>query len=316
MKIVGLSTYLPQGRVDNQHFSAATGRAPEWFLRLTGITERRRAERGENAGVLATRAVAGLRATHAELLSQVDYIIGCSYTPWDTVGTLAHVVQREFELTKARAIYISSACSSVFNALEIARSLLESRCSKVILVVAAEHNSLYSRDSDDQSGHLWGDGAAAMLLANGTSTGACLDVVDVLTAGLGHLGQGPAGVCLTPAQHGLVMPHGKDVFAHAVREMGNTANALLTKAGLIPADLDLLVPHQANLRIIDGVAQRIGIDREKVATSISLLGNTGCASTLITLQQHRENLRPGSNVLLVAFGGGYSSGGALLRVAA
>lgn len=314
MHINGLSEYLPEQVVDNQYFSDKTGKAPDWFEARTGMRERRRAGTGENATTMAVAAVESLRKSLPNGLGPVDLIIGGSYTPWDTLATMAHVVQRTFNLQDARALYISSACSSFLNAIEMAAAYFDSGRSKNALIVMAEHNSLYCKDDDFKSGHLWGDGAAALLLSKEKTPGTFLSVLDVTTQGLGHLGVGPEGVYLSVRDEGLVMPNGRDVFQHACRSMEEISRELLRKNGLSVEDVRLLVAHQANGRIISHVAETLGLPSDRVANTVQTLGNTGCASVPITLFRSRQLLRSGDNVLLIAFGGGYSSGGALARV--
>lgn len=260
---------------------------------------------------MAVAAARELARLEPSAMHDVDLIIGCTYTPWDTVGTLAHAVQRDLGITRARAFHLSAACSSVINAFEVVAAMFESGRSGVALVVAAEHNSRYARDRDEQSGHLWGDGAAAVLLRRGGA--GRLELIDVATAGLAHLGRGPEAVYLRPLADGLVMPFGKDVFGNACVEMETQARCLLSRNGLAPSDLRLVVPHQANQRILDRLSEALGLEPARVASSIASLGNTGCASTLITLQEHLCTLRSGDHLLIVVFGGGYSAGCALLR---
>jgi 3-oxoacyl-[acyl-carrier-protein] synthase-3 len=311
--ILDTASYLPEMVVDNHHLSQLTGREPEYFLRRTGIHQRRRVPRGENTNTLAVSAARALQLEHRDWMSEIDLIIGCSYTSWDLIGTVAHAVQRECALHKARAFTLSSACSSVVNALEVAAAFFDSGRSRRALIVAADHNSLYSDDADQQSGHLWGDGAAAILLASDADSSMRYQLLDVWSAGLGHVGLGPAGVALTPRGQGLVMPNGKDVFKHACQEMETAARTLMTRQGLQASDIRLLVPHQANQRIMDHVASQLGMSADQVASTIAQFGNTGCASSVITLVAHQSRLAAGDLALLVAFGGGYSSGAALLK---
>ena len=313
MYISGLAEYLPDRVVDNQYFSVHAGKPPEWFESRTGMRERRRAGPGENANTMAVDAVRRLAESLPTGLGEVDLIIGCSYTPWDTIATLAHAIQRQFQLKSARALYISSACSSFLNGLEMAAAYFESGRSHSALVVTSEHNSLYCNDDDPQSGHLWGDGAAAALVTRAALPSSFLDVLDVTTAGLGHLGEGPGGVYLAPRGAGLVVPKGRDVFQHACREMEDVGRKLLARHGLELAQGRLLVAHQANRRIVEHVAGKLGLEPERVAYTVETLGNTGCASVPISLARYRERLKSGYLVLMAAFGGGYSSGGALLR---
>jgi 3-oxoacyl-[acyl-carrier-protein] synthase-3 len=314
MYINGLSEYLPEQVVDNQYFSDKTGKEPAWFEARTGMRERRRAAPGENATTMAVEAVERLRASLPNGLGPVDLIVGGSYTPWDTLATMAHVIQRKFELQDARALYISSACSSFLNAIELAGAYFDSGRSKNALIAMSEHNSLYCKDEDFKSGHLWGDGAAALLMSKEKTPDTFLQILDVTTAGLGHLGVGPQGVYLSVKDEGLVMPNGRDVFQHACRAMEDLSRELLRKHGLSVSDVRLLVAHQANGRIISHVAETLGLATEQVANTVSMLGNTGCASVPISLYRYRHALRSGDYVILVAFGGGYSSGGALARV--
>jgi 3-oxoacyl-[acyl-carrier-protein] synthase-3 len=312
--INGLSEYLPEQVVDNQYFSERTGREPGWFEARTGMRERRRAGVGENANTMAIEAVARLQKSLANGLGSVDLILGGSYTPWDTIATIAHVVQRKFDLQNARALYISSACSSFLNALELAAAYFDSGRSKSALIVMSEHNSLYCKDDDPQSGHLWGDGASALLLSKEQTADTFLKIVDVTTAGLGHLGVGPEGVYLCVRGEGLVMPKGKDVFQHACRAMEDVSREMLRKHNLQPSDIRLFVAHQANRRIVNHVSETLGLDASRVASTVETLGNTGCASVPISLLRYRHTLHSGDYVLMVAFGGGYSSGAALARV--
>ncbi|MFN2317903.1 MAG: 3-oxoacyl-ACP synthase III family protein [Gemmatimonadales bacterium] len=311
LRVSSLATYLPSGSVDNAHFSRITGRDPSWFESRTGIQTRRRASPSENTNTMAIAAARELLSLEPSLAGEVDLIIGCTYTPWDTVGTLAHAVQRDLGIIQARAFQLSSACSSVMNAFEIVAAMVESGRSHVALVVAAEHNSGYADDGDQNAGHLWGDGAAAAVLRGGGP--GRLEVVDVATAGLANVGRGCEGVHLRPLEDGLVMPFGRDVFTTACEEMEAQARGMLDRNGLAPADLRLLVPHQANQRIHDRLAVALALDPCRVASTMASLGNTGCASTLITLHNQLQFLDAGDYVLLVTFGGGYSAGCALLR---
>lgn len=314
MYISGLSEYLPERVVDNQFFGDRTGRDPAWFETRTGMRQRRRAGEGENANTMAIEAVSRMASSQPGILDGVDLILGGSYTPWDTIATIAHVVQRQFELTNARALYISSACSSYLNSIEMAAAYFETGRSRKALIIMSEHNSLYCKDDDPQSGHLWGDGASATLLTKEPETGTFLKILDVTTAGLGHLGAGPEGVYMAPRGEGLVVPKGRDVFQNACRSMEEESLGILKRNGLTLDDVKLFVAHQANKRIVDHVAQTLGLPAERVANTVETLGNTGCASVPISLYRYRHTLKSGNLVVLVAFGGGYSSGVALARV--
>lgn len=313
MYLYGISEYLPERVVGNEYFGERAGRAAKWYERLTGMRERRRAAPGENANTMALSAVERLVAASPGILDNVDLIIGGSYTPWDTIATIAHVVQRKFELRHARALYVSSACSSFLNAIELTLAFFESGRSTDALLVMSEHNSLYGSDDDPRSGHLWGDGAAAVLLSRSPRPGSFMSISDVTTAGLGCLGFGPEAIYCAPRADGLVMPQGKDVFEQACVAMADATRDLLARNGLAAEDMRLLVAHQANGRILEQVAQNLHLRPDRIASTVETLGNTGCASIPITLARHRHLLKKGDWVALTAFGGGYSAGAALAR---
>lgn len=304
--------YLPQRVVDNEYFSGLTGRPTLWFEQLTGIRERRRAAEGENANTMAVAAVENLLREAPGCLDGVDLIIGASYTPWDTIGTIAHVIQKHFHVQHARALYLSTACSSFIDALDVVVAYFQSGRARKALVVAVEHNSLYSSDSDEKSGHLWGDGAAAMVLSR-EPLGQGMEVVDVRAVGRADVGRGPEGIKMTPHKDGLVMLYGKDIFMHACREMVAVTQDILERNRIAVEDVRLLVPHQANKRIIDCVLEHLQLPSQRVAMTIAELGNTGCASVAITYHRSWQSLAAGQIGVLVTFGGGYSAGAALIR---
>lgn len=310
MFILATSEYLPRRVVDNEYFGTLLGKPPTWFVERTGIQQRRRAASDENVHTLGIAAVAALRDAGASLAG-VDLIVAASYTPLDTIGTLAHVIQREFHLSGAKAIYLSTACSSFLDALDIVGMYFRAGGARKALIVAAEHNSAHSRDDDVSSGHLWGDGASAVLL---DSTGECarFQVLRVETKGLAEQGHGPEAVSLT-AKSGLTMPHGREVFQRACQEMTAAVRSVLASGGAGVRDVRLVVPHQANKRIIDHVAKELDLPLDRLALTIDTLGNTGCASVAISLHRYSGQLAPGELAVLVTFGGGYSVGAALLR---
>ncbi|MFO1466215.1 MAG: ketoacyl-ACP synthase III [Steroidobacteraceae bacterium] len=278
----------------------------DWFVRRTGIEERRRAGADETSSSMAIAAVRDLLAGIGQWPAPVDLVISASYTPHDTIGTTAHQVQREFALRDAKVFELSSACSSFLNALEVAVTFIEAGRSKCALIIATEHNSHFS---DDESNHLWGDGAAAVLLAPGGPW----RVLSTMTRGRADLGKGPAAVRMQPRGGGLSMPHGREVFQNACEEMEQISREICAGAKLAPGDLSLVVPHQANLRILQVLAEKLRLDPARIAVSIDKLGNTGSASVPITLHRNESRVPPGGRVLLVSFGGGYSVGAALLE---
>ena len=313
MFIDSIGHYLPQTLVPNDYFLNVNGLTDEWIYTRTGIKTRTKASEEENTNTMAINAVKVAIEDLPYSLQDVDLIVGASYTPYDTVGTMAHNIQREFNMENAKSVYISSACSSVINALEIVEGYFASGKSEHALVVASEQNSLYSDDTNEKSGHLWGDGAAALFISKNALAKGQASIIDIYTKGLGHIGRGIAGVYLHPTNGGLLMPYGKDVFVHACNYMIDALEIVLERNKIDVNELDYIIPHQANIRIIDHIAKSLEISDEKMLTNIEELGNTGCASTLITLSQNMDKMKKGTKVGFTVFGGGYSCGSLLIE---
>jgi 3-oxoacyl-[acyl-carrier-protein] synthase-3 len=246
-------------------------------------------------------------------LADVDLIVGATYTPHDTIGTLAHAVQRFFDIPEARVVSVSSACSSFINALEIVEGYFATNKARKAIVIASEHNSAYADDMDAQSGHLWGDGAAAVFVSKERLSDDDIEILDLNTTGLGHIGKGTEGVCLKPNDGGLTMPFGRDVFTNACKYMLSEVKNILEKNRLTPEEIVHLIPHQANSRIIAQLREALSLHNGEVIMNIEETGNTGCASTAIALSQNWKKFLKSELVVIAVFGGGYSSGAMLLR---
>src|SRR5664280_2168186 len=159
MYVNAASHYLPETTIPNEYYTKLTGLTDEWIFKRSGIRTRTRAGADENTNTMSVEAVEAAICRLPYPLGDVDLIVGATYTPYDTVATLAHAVQNHFPFRRARALSVSSACSSFLNALEIVEGYFATNKAHRAIVVAAEHNSAYSDDMDIQSGHLWGDGA-------------------------------------------------------------------------------------------------------------------------------------------------------------
>jgi 3-oxoacyl-[acyl-carrier-protein] synthase III len=305
---------VPSGRVDNAAFSALTGRDAEWFVARTGIHSRSRAASTETTTSMGIAAVRDLLARQPDALQGVDLIIGSSYTPDDTLSTMAARVQREFGIAAARVYFLSTACSSFISALELAAIMLRAGEANKALIVVSEHNSRYSDDADAFSGHLWGDGAAAVVLSRDAS-GAAFTLEYARSRGVACAGKGPDAISLNPDQgrQGLVMQEGRDVFARACEYLAEEVRDAAAAVGLAIDDIRWLVPHQANLRILANVAKGLEIPMERCVITVDRLGNTGCASIPISIDHARPDIRSGDVIAAAAFGGGYSCGAAILR---
>jgi 3-oxoacyl-[acyl-carrier-protein] synthase-3 len=313
MYINAISHYLPSTIVGNGYYAQLSGLTEEWIFKRSGIRHRTKAASGENTHTMAIDAVNPLVGRLPYRLEDVDLIVGATYTPYDTVGTLAHAVQGHFNIPRAVVVTITSACSSFVNAVEIVEGYFATGKATKALVIASEHNLAYTDDSDERSSHLWGDGAGCAFISAGQCSPDDIRIVDVHTAGLGHIGKGIDGVYLRPSDGGLAMPHGRDIFIHACNFMAAEARDIVAKNSYVLGDVDYLVPHQANARIINHVAKALGLDNSKVISNIENTGNTGCASTVICLSQNWQRFMKDDLILVTVFGGGYSSGAMLLR---
>jgi len=247
-------------------------------------------------------------------ICDIDLIIFASYTPSDTIATTGHYIQREYNITNAKVFYISSACSSAINAMEIIRAFFTTELASKALLICADRNSSYSDDSDCMSGHLWGDGATAYFFSSNTHSGKEPQVIDIITQGLGHIGRGLQGVFLEPNNGGLKMPNGKDVFMQACTYIAQNTKDILDWSGYTLDDLTLFIGHQANMRILKNVVNQLGITEDKLLSNIEDLGNTGSASTLLVFAQNQANFLPGDLICLSVFGGGYSAGACLIKM--
>jgi len=312
--IINLVTnYLPNVVIPNDYFFENYGITNEEIIAKSGIKQRRRTLPNENTNSMAIEAVKKALPLLPFPIDEIDLIIGVSYTPYDTVGTLAHVIQKQFNIANAKCFTVDSACSSFVNALEIADCYFVNRKASKALVVISENNSAYSDDSDKNSGFLWGDGAAAVVLSNERHSDEDVEVIDINTTGLGNIGKSIEGVYLRPGNGGIKMPFGKDVFQYACTYMIQETEQILHKNDIPISQLNYLIPHQANKRITDYVAGKLKLKQSQLLTNIEHLGNTGSASTPIVLSQNWDRFKQNDTIAISVFGGGYSSGAVLLK---
>jgi 3-oxoacyl-[acyl-carrier-protein] synthase-3 len=306
--------YIPEERVDNAHFFELNGLTADWIEQRTGIRTRSKAAPEENINTMSLEAVRNaLPALSAYGIGDIDLIISASYSPYDTVGTAAHLVQHTFDISSAKAFYLSSACSSFLNALEIVDAFFHTGKASRALILSADKNSAYWNETDPQAGHLWGDAAAAFFLSNEQLADDEPQVIDIVTEGLGHISRGPEAVVLRPLHGGIGMPEGRDVFVQACTYMPRNLLLLLERNGLTLDNLSYLITHQANMRIMQNIAKQLNLPEEKVLHNIDELGNTGSVSSALLYAQNAHRFRPGDLVGLTVFGGGYSAGACLVH---
>lgn len=314
MYINAIGNYIPQNRIPNSYFEEVNGLTDEWIYQRTGIKSRARASEEETMEYMCKEAVKQSLAQLPYSITEVDLIVFASYTPSDTVGTTGHVIQREHQIENAKVFYISSACSSGINALEIIQSFMNSGLSSKALLICADRNSSFSNDADSISGHLWGDAAVAVFLSKEKQRSGEGEVIAVNTQGLGHIGKGPDGVRLPLPEATIVMPYGKDVFTYACTYISEHTQRILEENQYTIDDLTYFIGHQANMRIIKNVAQRLNLPVEKTLSNIEEMGNTGSVSSLLVLATNYTKFKSGDLICLAVFGGGYSAGACLIKM--
>ena len=315
--ITGWGKCLPPAVLANSDFETLMDTTDEWITGRTGIKERRiaAAETSDMAAVAGRRALAAAGITPDD----VDLVILATCTPDRLVPGAAAMVQEKIGAGSAGAVDVNAACSGFIYALVMGTALVRAGSADRVLVIGAEKLSTWIDLRDRSTAVLFGDGAGAVVLEPSDvpaglmaselgSDGALADILTVKGSGTEALVDG------TPGDTRIEM-EGREVFKRAVTTMGDAAARVLAAAGLDLADVDLLVPHQANARIIDATARRLGLGEERVFTNIGSYGNTSAASIPIALTEAVEQGRiaPGSDIVLVAFGGGLTWAAGLLR---
>lgn len=308
MYINAIGYYVPTERVDNDHFLDVNGLTSDWILKRTGIRTRSKAAPGESHNSMGLDAIEAALPSLPYNIKDVNLIVSAAYSVYDTVATLAHEAQKKYDIDGAKAVYASSACSSFVNGLEIIEGYFAMGKADKALLVCSEHNTYYSNESDPKCGHLWGDGAVAMFVSKDRVSDSDVKISHIYTCGLGNVSKGPEGVKLRPKEDGITMPDGRDVFIHACKYMIHALDEVTSPDGIYPSDLDYIITHQANKRIVAQVAHQLELGEEKFLNNIEELGNTGSASAAIVLAQNFDKFKKGDRIGLTVFGGGYSCG--------
>lgn len=319
--VTGVGMYVPEKVLDNKYFEAIIDTSDEWITTRTGIKERRILEKGATSD-LAANAVKDLLETTGTNPLDIDMILVATITPDMAFPNTAAMVQHKVGLNNAWGFDLSAACSGFLFAIQNAANLIESGAYKKIVVVGADKMSSIVDYTDRNTCILFGDAAAAVLLepSEDLSLGFQNSILHLDGSGeesLHILGGGS----LHPASHETVdkkmhymYQDGKAVFKVAVKGMADVSAEIMRLNNLKSEDVAYLVPHQANLRIIDATAQRMGIDKEKVMINIQKYGNTTAATIPLCLVEYYRagKLKKGDNLVLAAFGGGYTWGAGYL----
>jgi len=315
--ITALGAYAPPKVVTNADLERIMDTSDEWITTRTGIKRRHVAADDEFTSDLAFRAVEDLLRRHGDhALNGVDMVIVATNTPDALFPATAALVQHRFGL-KAGAFDLLAACPGWLYALGVAKSFVESgQCRKVLAIGAEALTKLVNWD-DRSTAVLFGDGAGATIIeAVPEPYGLKSMVLGADGSGAHHLHMGAVGRCLpngTPLSKLLAM-NGREVFKFAVRVMDTATVQAVAEAGMVPDDISLFVPHQANLRIIDAARERLRLPPERVIVTVDEYGNNSTASIPLALAHAVDGGRvaPGDNLLFVSFGGGLSWGASVL----
>lgn len=314
MYINSTGYYVPELRVNNDYFLNVNGLSDEWIYKRTGIRSRSKAAEDEGHNSMGIASIEDAVKSLPYDIKDVDLIVSASYSPYDTVATLAHVAQQKFGIEGARAVYVSAACSSFVNGLEIVETYFAAGKATKALLICSEHNTYYSNEHDPKAGHLWGDAAVAYFLSKDKVSDSDVEVKAIYTCGLGNVGKGPEGVILRPKENGIEMPDGRDVFVNACTYMIKALDRVTAPYGMKPADLDYIITHQANKRIVAQVAHQLDLTDDHFLNNIEEYGNTGSASCALVFAENRDKFKKGDKIGLTVFGGGYSCGAFLVEI--
>lgn len=321
--ISGTGVYLPERIVSNADMARMVDTSDEWIRTRTGIAERRYASEGETTSHMATRAAMEALAAAGARAEEIDLIIVATMTPDMPFPSTACLVQSQLGLGHITAFDIQAACSGYIYALNTASNLLRSGAYKKALIIGAEKMSSILDFEDRTTCVLFGDGASAAVLEPVATEGR--GILSSITGSDGsnpELLYQPAGGSACPAsaesvlaRHHFIKMNGREIFKQAVRVMGQVSTDVLERHGYTAAQVDLLIPHQANMRIIDSLAKRMDVPMKRFHNNLDRYGNTSAASIGIALHEAQKagRIQSGDLVLLVAFGAGLTWGATLIK---
>ncbi|MBP3289151.1 MAG: ketoacyl-ACP synthase III [Muribaculaceae bacterium] len=315
-RIAGVASYVPEDILDNEMLSKMVDTSDEWITTRVGVKERRILKKeGEGSSYLGIQAVNALLEKTGTKPEEVELLICATSNPDYRFPSTGSVIAHGCGLKNAYAYDIQAACAGCIVALQDGSAYIRSGLNKKVIVVAAEMMSSMVNYKDRTTCPLFGDGAAAMLLEpTEEETGVMDGVFHVDGIGRDHLLM-RAGGSVHPASHETVdagdhyvYQDGRFVYKHAVTDMLESTLEICKRNNLTMESVDYLIPHQANLRIIEAVASRAGIAPEKVLVNIEYRGNTSAASIPLCIAENADRLKKGDKLVLTAFGAGFTWG--------
>lgn len=313
--IVGTGAYIPERIVTNHDLEKMVDTTDEWITTRTGIKERHVAAKDEAASDMAV--VAARRAIENAGLKPevVDLIVVATATPDMFFPSTACFVQKALSIKEAVSFDVSAACSGFLYALEVTKGMMESGSYKVALVIGSEKLSCITDWKDRNTCVLFGDGAGCAVLQKRPGPGGILSTYIQSDATHTDILNVCGGGSREPNRSPAIFMEGKEVFKLAVHKMISASQEALKRAGKKDKDLALLIPHQANLRIIEAIAQRVDIPRDRVFVNVDKYGNMSAATTIVALDEARRQgrVRKGDLVELIAFGAGLTWGASVIQ---
>ena len=319
--ITGVGGYVPEYILDNHELSAMMDTNDEWITTRVGIKERRiLKEPNVGTSYLAAKAIEDLFSKTGTKPEEIDLVICGTTTPDHIYPSCASMAAEKVGIKNALAFDLQAACSGFIVALSTASSFIESGKYKKVLVMGAEKMSAITDYSDRTTAPLFGDGAGVVLLEPTTENYGVLDTM-IYTDGVGmkHLHIKAGGSAIPTSKETLeqglqyTYQEGQNVYKYAVTNMAEVSASIMEKNGLSSEDINWLIPHQANLRIIDAVVNRTGLDYDKVIINIDHFGNTSAASIPLCIWESEKRFKKGDNMILTAFGAGFTWGSVWLK---
>ena len=322
-KIIATGAYVPKKVLTNQDLEQMVDTSDEWIVSRTGMKERRIAAEGEYTSDMGVNAAHKCLSDAKMDAGEIDCIITATLTPDYIFPSTACIIQEKLGAINAACFDIQAACTGLIYALSIAKAFVQTGAFKNVLVITSEKLSSIVDYEDRSTCILFGDGAAACLVSGDNRSGLELTSVEIGADGSqADLLWMPAGGCRHPASketlekkmHYIKMA-GNEVFKHAVRRMESACKECLKGAGLKEEDVSWLIPHQANVRIIDAIAKRFEhLPKERIFKTVHKYGNTSCSSIGLALDDlmREGNVKEGEHILLTAFGSGFTWGASIL----
>jgi 3-oxoacyl-[acyl-carrier-protein] synthase III len=311
-QILSLGAYVPDAVLSNADLEAMVETSDTWIVERTGIRERRRVAPGETVAAMGERAAREALAKAGNPIPDAIIVATCSAeTP---LPSSACLIQQRLGIAGMPAFDINAACSGFVYALALSDSLIRSRAVSTVLIVASEALTTLTDYTDRSTCVLFGDGAAAAVVGVGEGDGGIRAVrwaADGADAGLIYFGTRPDDSGGARA----IRMAGRGTFRSAVERLAEAAQQLCAEAGWAASDVDWFIPHQANLRIIEATAKRLGVSMDRVIVNVDRVGNTSAASIPLAIHEAAAagRLRPGQRIISVAFGSGVTWGGVALE---